>query len=318
MRTCGTGSGSGCVSRTWGYIHFNAILIGTNTVRSVDLYYIHGRWWHPDMGLFLSPNEEGDYLFGGDGPPRQDPANDAWIVNAFVDFGKGGPTERAFVLTMGEFVQGSVTAAHQAFYPPANWTWQDRFGNAIRVYAPVVVAQGIFVVLPQATLRGVPYLGRTLLGRLMTTLGAACAADEQDCVNAASNSAQSVWRLDPFQRGVEIENILGRSPQLVQNFPVIDRFEGGVATSIKSIDLSAPSYQNISTLTREVEGYVTSLAEGAGCKVGGFTIQAYQITGRQLILAIPPGFTGPQSTALQQLQQWASTQGVTLSIAVVP
>ncbi len=43
-----------------------------NSVRSVDLYYIHGRWWHPDMGLFLSPNEKGDYLFNGDG---QDPVN---------------------------------------------------------------------------------------------------------------------------------------------------------------------------------------------------------------------------------------------------
>ncbi len=27
------------------------------------------------MGIFLTPNEKGDYLFGGDGPPGQDPAN---------------------------------------------------------------------------------------------------------------------------------------------------------------------------------------------------------------------------------------------------
>ncbi len=56
----------------WGYLYFYGVLGGTNTVRSVDLYYIHGRWWHPDMGIFLSPNEKGDYLFGGD---LQDPAN---------------------------------------------------------------------------------------------------------------------------------------------------------------------------------------------------------------------------------------------------
>jgi hypothetical protein len=60
----------------WGYLYFNAIFSGMNTVRSVDLYYIHGRWWHPDMGLFLSPNDKGDYLFGGDGP---DPVNKGWV-----------------------------------------------------------------------------------------------------------------------------------------------------------------------------------------------------------------------------------------------
>ncbi len=66
----------------WGYLYFNGVLGGTNTVRSVDLYYIHGRWWNPDMGLFLSPNEKGDYLFGGDGPPGQDPANYGWATNS--------------------------------------------------------------------------------------------------------------------------------------------------------------------------------------------------------------------------------------------
>ncbi len=64
----------------WGYLYFNGVLGGTNTVRSVDLYYIHGRWWHPDMGLFLSPNEDGDYLFGGDGPPGRAPADWVWMA----------------------------------------------------------------------------------------------------------------------------------------------------------------------------------------------------------------------------------------------
>ncbi len=140
---------------------------GANAIRSVDLYYIHGGWWHPDMGIFLSLNEKGDYLFGGDDPPEQDPANDVWVVNAFVDFGKGSLAERAFVLTMGEFLQGSVTAAHQVFYPPANWTLADRFGNVARAYAPVIVVQAGVIGGAQAVVRGVPYLARTLLGRVI-------------------------------------------------------------------------------------------------------------------------------------------------------
>ena len=39
------------------------------------IYYAHGRWYVADTGLWLSPNEKGDYLYGGDG---QDPMNKGW------------------------------------------------------------------------------------------------------------------------------------------------------------------------------------------------------------------------------------------------
>ncbi len=112
--------------------------------------------------------------------------------------------------------------------------------------------------------------------------------------------------------------MLGRSPFLARNFPVIDRFANGVATSIKSIDLRAASYQNISTLTSTVQGYITTLANWQGATWGGVRINAAQITGRELLLAIPPGATQAQMEALQQVQQWAQTVGVTLNIVIVP
>jgi hypothetical protein len=133
-----------------------------------------------------------------------------------------------------------------------------------------------------------------------------------------ANHAQSVWQLNPFQRGVAIENALGRSPSLVQNFPVIDRFENGVATSIKSIDLNAPTYQNIDALSRVVSGYVSKLASWQGARWGGTTIRALDIKARNLILAIPNGATPQQMTTLQQVQQWATSQGVTVTYVVVP
>jgi filamentous hemagglutinin len=135
---------------------------------------------------------------------------------------------------------------------------------------------------------------------------------------SAAQTAQSVWQLNPLQRGVAIENMLGRSPELTQNFPVIDRFQNGIATSIKSIDLSAASYQNISTLTSRVTGYINTLANWQGTYWGGVQIDAAQITGREVLLAIPPGATQAQMAALQQLQQWATTVGVTLNTTVVP
>jgi hypothetical protein len=119
------------------------------------------------------------------------------------------------------------------------------------------------------------------------------------------------------ERGVQIENAIGRSPQLANNFPTIDRFENGIATSIKSIDLGAKSYQNIGTLTSQVQEYVTKVANFPGARWGGTEITTNMITGRQLILAIPPNATAQQMAALQQLQTWAANQGVNLTLQVV-
>lgn len=156
-----------------------------------------------------------------------------------------------------------------------------------------------------------------------TALGiGAAACRDGDCGNEAemvARSAQSVWNMNPFQRGIEIENILGRSPNLSQNFPVIDRFQNGVATSIKSLDLGANSYQNINTLTNTVRGYVNMLANWQGVRSwGGVTIRSTDILGREVMLAIPPGASQAQINALLQLQQWAVTQGVNMTVVVVP
>ena len=135
----------------------------------------------------------------------------------------------------------------------------------------------------------------------------------------ATQTLQSVWKLDPLKRGQEIERMLGRSPQLSQNFPVIDRFENGVATSIKSIDLGARSYQNIGTLTSTVRGYVSELANWQGVRSwGNFGIGPNDIQARKLLLAIPSGATEAQMAALRALQQWAANVGVSVNVIIVP
>ncbi len=150
------------------------------------------------------------------------------------------------------------------------------------------------------------------------TLGATEAATTAGAAATTAGAAASPWALPAFQRGQVIEDMLGRSPFLVRNFPVIDRFVNGVATSIKSLDLRAASYQDISTLTSTVQRYVNTLANWQGATWRGVRINAAQITGRELLLAIPPGATQAQMEALQQVQQWAQTVGVTLNIVIVP
>jgi RHS repeat-associated protein len=136
-----------------------------------------------------------------------------------------------------------------------------------------------------------------------------------------TNEAQSIWKLDPFQRGVAAENAVGRSSFLSQNFPTIDRFQNGVVTSIKSIDLNAASYQDIRALSRTVTGYIDKMAnyQGQPSAWAGVRIYPSQITARAVDLVIPAtGGTAAQLAALQQLKQYAQSLNVTLNIIPLP
>jgi len=79
---------------------------------------------------------------------------------------------------------------------------------------------------------------------------------------------------------------------LPSNFPVVDKFVNGVATSIKSVDLNSVSYQSASELRALLNGYVNSVANftgrsWAGAQVG--TNATNQILSRTLEIAIPRG-----------------------------
>ena len=91
-------------------------------------------------------------------------------------------------------------------------------------------------------------------------------------------------------------------------------------TSIKSIDLTAKSYQNVDTLTRTVKGYVDTMAKYQGQEPAwaGRAITADEIMGRAVDLAIPAsGYTQEQWDVLQKLQQYATSVNVTLNIIPV-
>lgn len=152
---------------------------------------------------------------------------------------------------------------------------------------------------------------------ILETINIACGGDCSDEQRLVQQTAQSVWKLNPFIRGMEIENILGRSPQLTQNYPVIDKFYNGVATSIKSIDLAAKTYQNIPRLINTVQGYANKLANWNGAKWGGYSIESDQILSRVLQLAIPNNSPIIQYQTLQQMQQILMDKGIELIITSI-
>jgi hypothetical protein len=121
--------------------------------------------------------------------------------------------------------------------------------------------------------------------------------------------ASDVWKLGWGLRGATISKALGEN--LLSNFPVIDRFSEGVATSIKSIDLNANTYQDAARLTSLLNGYVNKVAAFNGIEWGTVNILPEEITGRTLNLAIPKGIrTVAQRAALQAVQARAKSLGV--------
>ena len=133
---------------------------------------------------------------------------------------------------------------------------------------------------------------------------------------AVAPNNRGVWELGPGPRGEAIEGRLGQN--LPQNFPTIDRFENGVATSIKSMDLSGSSYLDPANITRVGQGYIDKVAGFQGRNWAGTNIRPGDVTGRGLDLAVPPGTATPgQQQALQGLIGYGKQRGVNVRIVEI-
>jgi hypothetical protein len=135
----------------------------------------------------------------------------------------------------------------------------------------------------------------------------------------AARAAESVWRLGWAARGWAIEPYFIGKRALPDNFPVIDQFKGGIATSIKSIDLAAASYQNMDTLTNRLNRYVDLVAAFNGAEFGGSKVHAWQIVSRELKLVIPSrGASIVQRSAIAAAAARARRAGVRLAVIPFP
>ncbi len=119
-----------------------------------------------------------------------------------------------------------------------------------------------------------------------------------------------VWTRGAFTRGNQIEVALGHNMR-TNNYPVIDRFSKGIATSIKSTNLFARSYQNTKRLENLLTGYVNRLANFQGGPWGADNVT--NISGRQLMLVIPRGGGTP---AQMQVIQNVTNHGVSVGVKV--
>lgn len=102
---------------------------------------------------------------------------------------------------------------------------------------------------------------------------------------------------------------------LPDTFPVIDKWLNGMATSIKSIDLNAATYQNAARLTYRLNQYIDNIAIYDGGSLGTIKIESSEISGRELLLAIPKGsMTSIQRAAIEAARARAQAFDVDLNI----
>lgn len=102
------------------------------------------------------------------------------------------------------------------------------------------------------------------------------------------------------------------------NFPTIDRFSNGIATSIKSIDLDAASYLSGNGLRNTLTRYVDKVADFNGANWAKVRIQPNQITGRSLEVVVPHGGNAAQQATLADIIKYGSSQNVTVKVITVP
>jgi hypothetical protein len=118
----------------------------------------------------------------------------------------------------------------------------------------------------------------------------------------AAERASEAWTYGWARRGQYFDQIL-RDGSLPALFRTIDNFTDGVATSIKSIDLNAATYQDAARLTYRLNRYVDDLGDYEGGEMSDTIVELSNITNRVLNLVIPKGsMTAIQRAAIEAVR----------------
>jgi hypothetical protein len=113
------------------------------------------------------------------------------------------------------------------------------------------------------------------------------AAVETSAADGAGSHAEA-WKYGWARRGQYFDQLL-RDGSLPPLFQTIDNFTGGIATSIKSIDLNAATYQDAARLMYRINNYVDELGNYEGGLLSNTEVKLSAITGRTLNLVVPTG-----------------------------
>jgi len=134
--------------------------------------------------------------------------------------------------------------------------------------------------------------------------------------NATDEQADEIWMESNFVRGDYLRKHFGGN--LPHSFPVISAWKNGTATSIKSIDLTAPTYSDEEALFKKVGEHINDLSEFQGTDQpwgkDQITIESGDIVSRVLVIVIPCNSDESIVSQLESYKDYASSKGVTLEI----
>ena len=143
-----------------------------------------------------------------------------------------------------------------------------------------------------------------------------------EVTTATGTAGESIWPKGWSVRGFEAEGEMGSSGVLSRNFPTIDDgvFKDGVFTSMKSIDLNAPTYQNMEKLEKRLNSYLEKMSDWQGQRRpwGEHAISPSEVRERVLNIGIPNGsMTEEQAKIFEQIGKRAQELGVKVKLTVI-
>jgi hypothetical protein len=103
--------------------------------------------------------------------------------------------------------------------------------------------------------------------------------------------------------------------------PVIDRFENGVVTSVKHLDLGAPPCHITANLERIITGYIDDVARYVGTSPqgwGGIIVCSNEIKGRALDLVISYAGSAVQQQVISRAVSYGDRHGVAVNVQITP
>lgn len=126
----------------------------------------------------------------------------------------------------------------------------------------------------------------------------------------------SLWEKGAFKRGQIIDKALGNN--LGYNFPVVDKLNGRTITSIKSMDLTANTYQTGRGIYNTLVKNIDTLEAFDEQTWRGVVIQAADYDYKQLEVAIPKvAISKDQKDGLEEAIKYAKRRNINIKITIV-
>lgn len=132
----------------------------------------------------------------------------------------------------------------------------------------------------------------------------------------SSDEKDAVWLKGNLERGQELRATFGAN--LPFSYPVIAKWSNQTATSIKSIDLTAPEYGTPGAVEEKINSEIDDLANFTGTPNGfgreEILIREEDISQRELVVIIPENSPTQAYEELLQCKAYADSKGVILII----